>query len=203
MTIEEKLMNIQVELKAPKGQYNSFGKYKYRSCEDILEAVKPLLKKYNCLLVVEDEIMAIGGRIYVKATACIYDVEQRGDKISNCAYAREEEEKKGMDGSQITGASSSYARKYALNGLLLIDDTKDSDATNTHGKDEPEKKATKEQIEKLKSFVTNENGEIDKVGMMAMLKYLDVERIEDTSEKLAAKTIAQKEKELKGGNNNG
>ena len=195
MTIEEKLMNIQTELKAPKGQYNSFGKYHYRSCEDILEAVKPLLKKYNCLLVIEDEIIPVGNRIYVKANVCIYDAEQRGDKVSNSAFAREEEEKKGMDGSQITGASSSYARKYALNGLFLIDDTRDSDATNTHGK--VVEKATEEQLKKLKSYVTNENGEIDKTGMMAMMKYLDVERLEDTTKEAAAKVIAQKEKERK------
>lgn len=186
MTIEEKLLNIQTELKAPKGQYNSFGKYKYRSCEDILEAVKPLLKKYNCLLVIEDEIIPIGGRVYVRAIATIYDSENRGDKLMVSAYAREEDEKKGMDGSQITGASSSYARKYALNGIFLIDDTKDSDATNTHGKDE--KKATAEQIEKLKTYVK------DDAGLKAMLKYFGVSRLEDVTEAQALDTIKQKEK---------
>lgn len=126
-TIYEKLLGIQQELKAPKGQYNAFGKYNYRSCEDILEALKPLLKKNDCLMTLNDELIQIGERYYVKATATIFDAT---DKIVNTSYAREEETKKGMDGSQITGASSSYARKYCLNGLLLIDDVKDSDYTN-------------------------------------------------------------------------
>lgn len=137
--MHEKLLKIQTELKAPKGQYNAFAKYKYRSCEDILEAVKPLLKEHGIALVLEDEIVEVGGRNYVKATASI-TVAAEGDRaIAVTAYAREEETKKGMDGSQITGAASSYARKYALNGLFLIDDTKDSDATNDHG----EKKSNK------------------------------------------------------------
>lgn len=121
-----KLMNIQAELKAPKGQYNSFGKYKYRSCEDILEAVKPILNKNRCALTISDSIASIGDRFYVKATATLYDTES--DKsIEVTAYAREENEKKGQDASQLTGATSSYARKYALNGLFCIDDTKDAD----------------------------------------------------------------------------
>lgn len=131
MTIYEKLLNIQTELKAPKGQRNNFGKYNYRSCEDILEAVKPLLKKEKCTLIINDEIERIENRYYIKATVNLIDVEA-GEKISVNAYAREEESKKGMDGSQVTGASSSYARKYALNGLFAIDDTKDNDATNQH-----------------------------------------------------------------------
>ena len=121
-----KLLDIQQELKAPKGQYNSFGKYKYRSCEDILESVKPLLKKYKCVLKLSDEMILIGERYYIQATATIYDAENN-EQLSNTAYAREEAEKKGMDGSQITGTASSYARKYALNGLFAIDDTKDAD----------------------------------------------------------------------------
>lgn len=121
------LQKIQTELKAPKGQYNSFGKYKYRSCEDILEAVKPILAKYGTSITLSDELVYIGNRYYIKATATLCSKD--GD-IFTTAYAREEEEKKGMDGSQITGTASSYARKYALNGLLAIDDTKDSDATN-------------------------------------------------------------------------
>lgn len=131
-TIYEKLLGIQQELKAPKGQYNAFGKYNYRSCEDILEALKPLLKKNDCLMTLNDELVQIGERYYVKATATIFDAT---DKIVNTSYAREEETKKGMDGSQITGASSSYARKYALNGLLLIDDVKDSDSTNNEAEE--------------------------------------------------------------------
>lgn len=127
--IYKALASIQAELKAPKSQYNEFGKYRYRKCEDILEAVKPLLAKYGCLLTCSDELEQKGDRFYIKATAMIISVE---DGSSQCceAYAREEFEKKGMDGSQVTGASSSYARKYALNGLLCIDDTADSDTTN-------------------------------------------------------------------------
>lgn len=124
MNIYEKLGWIQLELKAPKNQHNKFGGFDYRSCEDIYEALKPLLGKIELVLVMSDELVQIGERYYIKATAKLID----GDKsIENTAYAREEETKKGMDGSQITGASSSYARKYALNGLFLIDDVKDSE----------------------------------------------------------------------------
>lgn len=128
------LAQIQSELKAPKGQRNTFGKYNYRSCEDILEAVKPLLKERGLVILITDDIVQLGERYYVRATATIYDSE--GSYISNSALAREEAVKKGMDASQITGATSSYARKYALNGLFAIDDTKDADATNK-GQDEP------------------------------------------------------------------
>jgi len=130
MNVYEKLMNIQNELVAPKGQFNSFGKYHYRSCEDIVEALKPLLAKYKATLTITDEIVLIGDRHYVKATATLIDVE-KGEKVEATAYAREDETKKGMDLSQLTGSTSSYARKYALNGLFAIDDMKDSDATNT------------------------------------------------------------------------
>ena len=116
MSIYEKLLNIQSELKAPKGQYNNFGKYKYRSCEDILEAVKPLCVKNSLCLTLTDSVELIGNRYYIKATAVITDGES---KIGTTAYAREDESKKGMDGSQITGSASSYARKYALNGLFV------------------------------------------------------------------------------------
>lgn len=126
--MNEKLIKIQTELKAPKNQRNDFGKYNYRSCEDIFEAVKPLLKENGLTLRLTDTLVNIGERYYIKATAILSDGTET---IENVAYAREEETKKGMDGSQITGASSSYARKYALNGLFLIDDVKDSDSTNT------------------------------------------------------------------------
>ena len=127
------LAKIQSLIKAPKGQFNSFGKYKYRSCEDIVEAIKPVINPLGFYLTLSDEIVNIGNRFYVKATATL----SNGTEIYSCsAYAREEEVKKGMDGSQVTGASSSYARKYSLNGLFAIDDTKDSDSTNV-GKDEP------------------------------------------------------------------
>ena len=144
--MKEKLLQIQKELKAPKSQFNSFGKYHYRNCEDILESVKKHLNE--CCLTISDEVVMIGTRYYIKATATISDEKE---SISVSAYAREEESKKGMDGAQVSGAASSYARKYALNGLFLIDDTKDADTTNTHGKDEPkatsgEKTAIKEDV---------------------------------------------------------
>jgi hypothetical protein len=129
MGVYEALSEIQKTLKAPKGQYNSFGKYYYRNCEDILEAVKPLLN--GASLYIFDELVLIGDRYYIKATVVF---KSEAEEIKATAYAREEQDKKGMDASQITGAASSYARKYALNGLFLIDDTKDSDATNKHGK---------------------------------------------------------------------
>jgi len=131
----EKLAKIQATLKAPKGQTNSFGNYKYRSCEDILTAVKPLLD--GCILTISDEIVAIVDRVYVKATATISDGEQYRETT---AFAREASEKKGMDAAQITGSASSYARKYALNGLFCIDDTRDADAA------EPEVKSASKQI---------------------------------------------------------
>lgn len=132
MTIYEKLNKVQAELVAPKNQYNSFGKYKYRSCEDIIEGVKPLLEKYGLVLVIGDDIVKIEERYYVKATVKVVDTESK-DEIETHAFAREEEVKKGMDSSQVTGATSSYARKYALNGLFAIDDTKDAD-TDEHKK---------------------------------------------------------------------
>lgn len=129
----KELVSIQQELKAPKGQYNSFGKYHYRSCEDILEAVKPILGKYSCILLLSDEIVFIEGRHYLKATATIFNSE--GTRVAVSALAREPLDKKGMDDSQITGMASSYARKYALNGLFCIDDTKDADTMdNTQSK---------------------------------------------------------------------
>jgi hypothetical protein len=132
MNIYEKLSVIQTKLKAPKGQYNKFGNYNYRSCEDILEAVKPLLAEVKAAVVVTDDLELIGSRYYVKATARFYDTEnEQSTVLYNTAYAREDESKKGMDGAQITGATSSYARKYALNGLFAIDDTKDSDTDET------------------------------------------------------------------------
>lgn len=128
--IRRALSAIQSTLNAPKNQYNAFGKYAYRSCEDILAAVKPLLKEHGCTLTLTDEVLLIGGRFYVRATATLLDTQ--GDPITVSALAREDETKKGMDGAQITGAASSYARKYALNGLFCIDDVKDPDATNRH-----------------------------------------------------------------------
>ena len=153
MNIYEKLLNVQTELKAPKGQFNAFGKYKYRSCEDILEALKPVLNKYKLTFFINDEIVEVNNRNYV---ITIINIEKPDEQIQTSALAREEETKKGMDGSQITGASSSYARKYALNGMFMIDDTKDSDSTNTHGKDKTEQ-------EKVKDFLNSRNGMIEKL----------------------------------------
>lgn len=131
VVLTQRVGDIQHKLKAPKGQYNSFGKYNYRSCEDILEGVKPLLKEHNLALLIDDEIVQIGERYYVKATAKIMDGREM---VSATAYAREPDTKKGMDESQITGATSSYARKYALNALLCIDDTKDADTMDSNKK---------------------------------------------------------------------
>lgn len=126
MSVYEKLLKIQGSLKAPKGQYNGFGKYKYRSCEDILEALKPLLVESKAVVTINDSLIQVGDRYYVQAVATLTDVED-GKQVSVMAYAREALSKKGMDESQVTGATSSYARKYALNGLFAIDDNKDMD----------------------------------------------------------------------------
>lgn len=138
MSVYEKLAAVQRELKAPKGQFNSFGKYKYRSCEDILEALKPVLGKHGCAVTLSDEVVQVGERFYIRATASIMDCES-GERAFNTAFAREDADKKGMDGSQITGTASSYARKYALNGLFLIDDTKDADTDAYHEQTSGEK----------------------------------------------------------------
>lgn len=127
MSVYEKLAAVQKELKAPKDKFNKFGGYAYRSAEGILEAVKPLLEKHGALMTITDEVVEVGGRVYIKALAEFADINDLKQHIGVTAYAREPEEKKGMDTSQITGTASSYARKYALNGLLLIDDTKDAD----------------------------------------------------------------------------
>ena len=134
MNVYEKLMTVQTKLRAPKGQYNQFGHYSYRSCEDILEALKPLLAEVGAIVNVSDEVKLIGNRFYVEATAIFLDCET-GDSVVARASAREDETKKGMDLAQVTGSVSSYARKYALNGLFAIDDNRDPDSTNKHGKD--------------------------------------------------------------------
>lgn len=143
MEIYEKLNKIQSELKAPKGQYNKFGKYSYRSCEDILEALKPHLLKYGCVVTLTDDMQLIGDRYYLKATATITDAES-GKSVSNIALAREDKERAGMSESQITGTASSYARKYALNGLFLIDDTKDADTDAYHEQTYADKKQSED-----------------------------------------------------------
>lgn len=142
MSIYEKLRAIQVAIKAPKNLYNSFGKYLYRNAEGICEAVKPFLSEHRCALTLSDTIETKGDRIYVMATAVITDIED-GSTVTVSAFAREPEEKKGMDESQITGTASSYARKYALNGLFLLDDTKDADTDEYHNVTNPSRSAKK------------------------------------------------------------
>lgn len=165
MTIYEKLQIIQTSLIAPKGQYNSFGKYKYRSCEDILEALKPLLNQVKAAVVLKDEMMYIGTRTYVKAEATFYDVES-DMSITNAGWAREPEAKKGMDESQITGMASSYARKYALNGLFCIDDNKDADTDEVQiANNAPkitEKKA--DEVKVQQAHIAHLKAECDRVG---------------------------------------
>ena len=167
MNVYEKLSKVQCGLKAPKSQYNSFGGYYYRNCEDIQEAAKQLLCEIGALLVLTDDLISIGDRYYIKATASFIDCET-GEKIENTAYAREEISKKGMDSSQITGATSSYARKYALNGLFCIDDSKDSDSEENNN-------LTKA------ALISEFKSEIKRTGksLAYFLKNSGVERIED------------------------
>ncbi len=164
--IRQKLLNIQMELKAHKSQFNKFGNYNYRSCEDILEAVKPLCKKHNLLLMITDEMVVHGERFYVKSTAIICEVEGEIDQkgIACVAFARESLEKKGMDSSQITGSTSSYARKYALNGLFCIDDTRDADTQDNTAKPEKadsSKEHKKEMTEFFSGAITTTIGEVN------------------------------------------
>ena len=144
LNIYQKLLKVQEQLRVSKGQWNKFGKYYFRSCEDILEAVKPLLAEVGAIITLEDNIIQIGDRYYIQVTTKFIDIET-GENISNTALAREEDTKKGMDASQITGTASSYARKYALNGLLLIDDTKDAD-TNEYKKNMQSETESNDQV---------------------------------------------------------
>lgn len=194
MNIYEKLTEVQNELKAPKSKYNSFGKYNYRSCEDILEAVKPILKAKRLAMTVKDDVFNIGDRFYIMATVTVFDCESE-EKVTTTAYAREDADKKGMDGSQITGSSSSYARKYALNGMFAIDDTKDADSWNTHDKDRTvEKKeaerATEEQIAKLRALYKGKEDKLtellDKYGITSPVQFKRME-IQSVIDKLEAK----------------
>ena len=146
--LKKKLSEIQQKIKAPKNLYNSFGKYNYRNAESILEAFKPFEKEYNVFLVIADDIVSVGDRIYVKATACLHDCDTE-ENVSATAFAREASEKKGMDESQITGTASSYARKYALNGLFLLDDTKDADTDEYANQKKAGEKETAEQKKRI------------------------------------------------------
>lgn len=169
MSVYLKLLNVQSELKAPKSQYNSFGKYKYRSCEDILEALKPILNKNKATIIISDDILFVEGRHYIKATVKFIDTEN-GETVENSALAREDEIKKGMDSSQITGSVSSYARKYALNGMFAIDDTKDSDSTNTHGA-EPEQSKTTGKLS------AKQVGRLLAIGLKAGIKEPEIKKV--------------------------
>jgi len=168
MTIKEKLAQVQAELNAPKNRMNKFGGYAYRSCEDILEAVKPLLKKVGAGITVSDSIEQIGDRYYVRALARFFSLEDDAELIGVEAYAREPETKKGMDEAQITGTASSYARKYALNGLLLIDDNKDPDSDEytkvTTNKEDKKPQKSKTDASDLDKFITS--------GQMATIEML-------------------------------
>jgi len=177
--IRTKLMHIQTELKAPKNLYNSFGKYKYRNLEGICESVKPLLAKYGLAMTMEDSVRLVGDRVYVRAYVLLMDIESK-ETVDCTAYAREASTKKGMDDSQITGTASSYARKYALSGLFLLDDTKDADTDEYHTMTTRTKKATKakdpdpepqDEIEKIK------NQPIGKTKAVAFAKKLKAEGI--------------------------
>lgn len=194
LNIYEKLTEVQNELKAPKSKYNSFGKYNYRSCEDILEAVKPILKSKRLAMTVKDDVFNIGDRFYIMATVTVFDCESE-EKVTTTAYAREDADKKGMDGSQITGSSSSYARKYALNGMFAIDDTKDADSWNTHDKDRTvEKKeaerATEEQVAKLRALYKGKEDKLtellDKYDITNPVQFKRME-IQSVIDKLEAK----------------
>ena len=188
MNIYEKLLNIQNELKAPKNQFNKFGNYKYRNAEDILEAVKPICLKYKAVINVGDTIIQVGDRYYVEAKAFITDVENPTEYIENRAFARKKKNKKGMDTSQVTGATSSYARKYALNGLLCIDDTKDTDS------EEYQQKGTNRTTPKSK----NAKASIDyKQLLLDKLKELGIDINTYAKEhKLSVKTTQEEAKKL-------
>lgn len=159
MSIYKKLCSVQSELKAPKSQFNNFGKYKYRNQEDILEALKPLLAKHELSLTIHDEVFEIQERVYIKAIVTLFDFE--GQSITVSAQAREEDSKKGMDASQVSGATSSYARKYALNGMFLIDDTKDADSTQGDPKTSASKPSPKPAVGKtMPTKTVNKDGNI-------------------------------------------
>jgi hypothetical protein len=207
MNVYEKLIKVQAELKAPKSKFNSFGKYKYRSLEDILEGVKPLLEKNKASLVIADSMEQVGDRYYLKATATFIDTEN-GESVSNSALARESADKKGQDDSQITGTASSYARKYALNGLFLIDDTKDADTDEAHvekearaekAKDDEKNEALVTDIGDMKIAPVKVNvlkGDIDS-GLMneeKMLAYFKVEKLEDVTEKQFSDYVQKRNK---------
>lgn len=183
MELREKLLNIQSELKAPKNQTNKFGGYNYRSCEDILEAVKPLLLKYKATLTIEDDIQLVGEHLFMKSTAILQDVESES-VLTNTAFA-EMSDHKGMSSEQSTGTASSYCRKYCLNGLFLIDDTKDPDTEEFAKQTKQEEKASDKQIQLIETLVSD----ID-----SLLSYYKITDIKELTKKQASEIIARKQK---------
>lgn len=194
MSIYKKLSEIQAEIQVPKTHYNKFGDYNYRNCEDILDAAKPLLKKHGCTLVLQDDVSAAGNRYYVKATAILTEIET-SETIVTWASAREDETKAKFDGSQLTGSASSYARKYALNGLFNLDDVKDSDTTNTGNNDKPEgkkhdvKKISETQAKELEKIAKDKGTDTSK--MFAYYKVKDFTEMTEIQYK-QAKTYLNK-----------
>ena len=186
MSIHESLLKIQTELKAPKGQTNTFGKYTYRSCEDILIAVKPLLKEYGLSLYIRDDLVNIGDRYYVKATVEIQDGE---NAVMTTAFAREQQTRKGMSEDQITGSCSSYARKYALNAMFLIDDTKDSDTKDN--KEEEVETITEVQAKKVKSLIGETDSSIEK-----LLTFFKVKSVHDMTVPMFTKAVQMLNKKV-------
>ena len=192
MSIYKKLVEIQSAIKAPKSQYNKFGKYYYINIEDIQEAVKPYLKETKTTLVISDEIECIGDRYYIKATATLIDTEE-GDSVSVSAFARESLDRKGMDDAQVTGTSSSYARKYALSGLLLLDDTKDSDSVENDSQEvakrpqKPSKQSEREDLVRTLKLELDRTG----IGMKYIRERFKVEKNEDMTDEQLSLAIAQ------------
>lgn len=204
MTIHEKMMKIQTTLKAPKNLFNSFGNYKYRNAEGILEAVKPLLAENKLSMYISDDVQAVNDRVYVKATVSIFDIET-GESVMATASAREALNKKGMDDSQITGIASSYARKYALNGIFLLDDTKDADTDEnqkerTARSNKQEQEKNKEKLDQMKISLVKQKTLLDlcedeKFDINKILKSYKHESIKDITEGQYKYIVANKDKE--------
>lgn len=196
MNIYEKLINIQKELKAPKSNYNDFGRYNYRSCEDILEAVKPICFEYRAVLILSDDILNVGQSNYVETTAILINIDNPVEMVSNKAEARESIDKKGMDDSQITGTASSYARKYALNGLFNIDDTKDADTNEYHNQITGNKKTNKN---KDNLYITEEQkAKFNELGITeeSAVAYCKVKNIDEILKVTAEAMIKAKQKKI-------
>lgn len=196
MNIYEKLINIQKELKAPKSNYNDFGRYNYRSCEDILEAVKPICFEYRAVLILSDDILNVGQSNYVEATAILINIDNPVEMVSNKAEARESIDKKGMDDSQITGTASSYARKYALNGLFNIDDTKDADTNEYHNQITGNKKTNKNKDD---LYITEEQKvKFKELGITeeSAIAYCKVKNIDEILKATAEAMIKAKQKRV-------